>query len=217
MNTPLLGILPAAQWRLGLLPRLLIVIGFLAVETLLISGLIQSPQLMQLTGAARVTHEIQHWAFRFLIAYAGSVAILLYLRGAEGGAAVAANIAAAPVSMLWLIAHGLLLIPFALLSAALYRGGNIAFALRAVGWHAFGFAAALALFLAAAPLQAWLKALRKTGALPAYALFPAAAALVVYRASQLLWGPAAALTFQLVRWIVRPFTPSLVADSSTLH
>jgi exosortase E/protease (VPEID-CTERM system) len=208
--------LPAAQWRFGLLPRLLIVIGFLAVETLLISGLIQSPRLLELTGAARATHEIQHWAFRFLIAYAGSVAILLYLRGAETGAAVASSIADAPVSMLWLIAHGLLLIPFALLSAALYRGGNIPFPLLAVGWHACGFAAALTLFLAAAPLQSWLKALRGTGALPAYALIPAAAALAVYKASQLLWGPAAALTFQLVRWIVRPFTPSLVTDSSTL-
>ncbi|HEY2781892.1 MAG TPA: exosortase E/protease, VPEID-CTERM system [Steroidobacteraceae bacterium] len=216
MNTPLSGILPAAQWRFGLLPRLLIVNGFLAVETLLISGLIQSPRLLALTGAALVTHEIQHWAFRFLIAYAGSVAILLYLRGAETGAAAGSNMADAPVSMRWLIAHGLLLITFALLSTALYRGGNIPFSLLAVGWHAFGFAAALALFLAAAPLQSWLKALRKTGALTAYALIPAAAALVVYKASQLLWGPAAALTFQLVRWIVRPFTPSLTIDSSTL-
>src|SRR4029077_18313886 len=48
-----------------------------------------------------------------------------------------------------------------------------------------------------------------------YALVPAAAALIVYKASQLLWGPAAALTFQLVRLLLHPFIPELSADAST--
>jgi hypothetical protein len=110
VNTPLSGTLSVAALRYGLLSRLLIVVGFLAVETLLISGLIQSPLLDELTGAARFIHQIQHWAFRFLIAYAGSFAILLYLRGAKNFAAAAA-FAEAPVSLGWLAAHGALLVP----------------------------------------------------------------------------------------------------------
>ncbi len=214
MNTPSSQVLPVA-WRFGLLHRLLIVIALLAVETLLISGLIQSPQLDQLTGAARLTHQVQHWAFRFFIAYAGSLAILLYLRGAESWTATAASNAEAPVNIRWLLLHGLLLAPFALLSMLLYRAGGVPFALLALGWHALGAAAVLALMLAAAPRLAWLAALRASGALRIYALVPATAALIVYKASQLLWGPAAALTFQLVRLLLHPFIPELSADAST--
>jgi len=191
------------------------VVGFLAVETLLISGLIQSPLLDNLTGAALFIHQIQHWAFRFLIAYAGSLAILLYLRGAENFAAAAA-FAEAPVSMGWLAAHGVLLVPFALLSMLLYREGTIPFPLLAVAWHVFGFTAALALFAAVAPLKAWFSALRQSRGLPVYALIPAAGALFAFKASQKLWGPAAALTFKLVRLMVQPFSPSLISDPSTL-
>jgi hypothetical protein len=75
--------------RFGLLARLLLAAAILAIETLLISGLIQSPALDTLTGAAKLTHDIQHWVFRFAIAYAGSFAILLYLRG-SGTTGVAA-------------------------------------------------------------------------------------------------------------------------------
>lgn len=216
MNTPLPEILSVAGRRSGLLARLLIVIGFLAVETLLISGLIQSPSLDRLAGAAKLTHDIQHWAFRFLIAYAGSFAILLYLRGAGRNERVSAAIAEAPVSMQWLFVHAMLLVPFALLSMRLYRDGSTPFVLLALGWHGFGLAAALALLAAVAPLKSWHGALRHTGGLPAYAVLPATGALLAFRVSQLLWGPAAALTFQLAGIIVRPFCPTLVTDPASL-
>lgn len=210
------GMLSVAERRLGLLARLLIVIGFLAVETLLISSLIQSPSLIELTGAAKLIHEIQHWAFRFLIAYAGSFAILLYLRAAGPNASMPATIAEAPVSMPWLFVHGMLLVPFALLSMRLYRGGSTPFLLLAAGWHGFGLAAALALLAAVAPLKSWYGSLQHAGRLPAYALLPAAGALLAFKASQSMWGPAAALTFRLAGLIVRPFCPALISDPATL-
>lgn len=216
MNTPLPGILSVAERRFGLLARLLIVIGFLALETLLISGLIQEPSLDRLMGAAKLTHEVQHWAFRLLIAYAGSFAILLYMRGAGRNAAMSALIADAPVRMPWLILHALLLVPFALLSMRLYRDDSTAFVLLAVGWHGFGLAAAIALLAAVAPLESWYRSLRHAGPLPAYALLPAAGALLAFKASQSLWGPAAALTFQLVRLMVLPFCPALISDPASL-
>jgi exosortase E/protease (VPEID-CTERM system) len=215
VSTPLSQTLPVAQKKYGLLARLAVVIGFLAIETLLISSLIQDPSLLNLTGAARTVHQVQHWAFRFLIAYAGSFAILLYLRGGEKLAAVSAGIEDAPTNGWWLPVHGVLLIPFALLSAALYRD-SVSFSTIAVAWHVAGLTAALALFAAFAPLRAWLRALRQTGGLPAFALIPAAGAMLVYKASQLLWGPAAALTFKLVGVMAGPFSPALQVDPSTL-
>lgn len=201
--------------RFGLLARLLLAAAILAIETLLISGLIQSPALDTLTGAAKLTHDIQHWVFRFAIAYAGSFAILLYLRG-SGNAGVAALSNEAPVRIAWLLVHAALLAPFALLSSLLYRGGAVPFPLLSLGWHACGLAAALALFAGIAPLRFWLHAVRQTGALPAYALLPAAGAMLVFKLSQLLWAPAAAITFRLVSMVLRPLIPSLRTDASTL-
>jgi exosortase E/protease (VPEID-CTERM system) len=215
VNTTLSQKLPVARKKYSLLARLAVAIAFLAIETLFISGLIQDPSLDELTGAAKLVHEVQHWAFRFLIAYAGSFAILLYLRGAEQLAAVSATIEDAPINGWWLAVQGLLLIPFALLSTVLYRG-TAPFWMVAIAWHALGLAAALAIFAALAPLGSWLKAVRRTGALPVFSLIPAAGALLAFKASQLLWAPAAALTFRLVGLLARPFTSSLLVDPATL-
>jgi exosortase E/protease (VPEID-CTERM system) len=199
--------------RFGLLARVLAAGAVLGVETLLISGLIQSPALEALTGAAKLTHDIQHWLFRFAIAYLGSFAILLYLRGGSLGAGDGAD---AQVRVQWLGLHAALLAGFAALSTLLYRGGDIPFAVLALAWHACGLAAALALFAAIAPLRYWVRALRRTGALPLYSLLPAAGAMLVFKSSQWLWAPAAALTFRIVGFLARPFIPSLRTDASSL-
>jgi exosortase E/protease (VPEID-CTERM system) len=215
VNTPVSSTSVLQKPRFGLLARLLLAAAILAIETLLISGLIQSPALDTLAGAAKLTHDIQHWVFRFAIAYAGSFAILLYLRG-SGNASVAATPNEAPVRIAWLLVHATLLAPFALLSSLLYRGGSVPFPLLSLGWHVCGLAAALALFAGIAPLRYWVHAVRQTGALPVYSLLPAAAALLIFKLSQLLWAPVAAITFQLVSMVLRPLIPSLRTDASTL-
>jgi hypothetical protein len=196
VNRSLSGTILPNYSRFGLLPRLLVVFALLAIETLLISGLIQSPALDSLTGAARVTHEIQHWLFRFAIAYAVSFAMLLFMR--SGGIANASVLPNAPVRIQWLVVHLALLAPFALLSAQLYRDGNVPFAVLAAGWHACGLAAAVALFAGIAPLKVWGDAVRQTGALPLYAVLPAAGAMLAYKLGQLLWAPASALESRMV-------------------
>jgi exosortase E/protease (VPEID-CTERM system) len=216
VNKPQSGTVRPNFSRFGLLARLLIAVAILAIETVLISGLIQSPLLDSLTGAARVTHEIQHWLFRFAIAYVASLAILLFLRGSGSIASTLAAPADAPVRVPWLALHLALLAPFALLSAQLYRGGDVSFALLALGWHACGLAAAAALFAGLAPLHVWGAAIRRTGSLPMYALLPAAGALLAYKLSQMLWAPASELTFLIVRFLVHSLIPSLHTDASTL-
>ena len=216
MNTPSSGTFKLAALRLGLIQRLFIVGALLTIETLLLSGLIQNTPLDALSGAPRLLRTIQHWAFRYVIAYAMSFAILVYLR--RGGTVELMSAAArdAPIRIRWLLAHTLLLCIFAVLSAALYSGGAEAFAALAIAWHLCGCAAALALFAALAPRHYWFDALRSTGALPLYATLPAAGAMLAYKASQQLWTPAAALTFQIVRRLLHPFLPSLRGDATTL-
>ena len=200
--------------RFGLAARLLVAVALLAMETLLISGLMHSPALDDLTGAAKVTHDLQHWVLRFATAYAGSFAILLYLRGNIAG--VPAIAADAPVRIPLLLLHVALLAPFALLSSLLYRGGALPFALLSAGWHACGIAAATALLAGMAPRRIWMNALRLTGPLPLYSLVPASGAMLVFKLAQLLWVPAAALTFRLVSIAVHPLLPSLRVDAATL-
>jgi exosortase E/protease (VPEID-CTERM system) len=197
--------------------RLLLVVTLLAIETLLVSYLIQATPVDELTGAAAVVRHTQHWLFRFMIAYAGSLAILVYLRGPASLAALSGLGSEAPIRIRWALVHAGLLVPFGYLSAWLYGASSaLPFAVLAVAWHGCAIAAALALFAAMAPLPVWVGAIRQTGRLPLFALLPAAAAVAAIQTSQLLWGPAATLTFQLVQMLLQPVCPTLKADPATL-
>jgi exosortase E/protease (VPEID-CTERM system) len=203
--------------HLGLVPRIGIMAAVLIVETLLFSYLIQATSIHSSTDLAGVVRGIQHWTFRCMIAYAVSFAMLVYLRGTEKLAAVSATAESTPVRIRWGVVHVVLLLPFAVLSAALY-GDLLAwpFPLLAVLWHACGIAAVGALLAAMAPLHVWTNALRQTSPIPVYALLPAIAAVAAIKGSQLLWAPAAKLTFHLAQMLLRPFVPSLHGDPATL-
>jgi exosortase E/protease (VPEID-CTERM system) len=215
VSIPLQGI-ASEPVRFGLVARLGVIAAVLAVETLLASYLIQATSVDAVTGAAGIVREIQHWLFRFIIAYAVSLAMLVYLRGAAFTAVLAAA-GHAPVRMRWAIVHALLFVPFAFLSAGLYAASSaLPFAAMAVAWHACALAAALALFAALAPLRVWVSIVRQTGRLPLFAILPAAAAVAAIRVSQLLWAPAAELTFRLVLILLRPLRPTIASDPATL-
>jgi exosortase E/protease (VPEID-CTERM system) len=215
VSTPL-PVIARLPPRFGLFARLGIIAAVLALETLLASYLIQATPLDLLTGPAAILRNVQHWLFRFAIAYAVSLAMLIYLRGATF-TAISAGAINAPVRIRWWLVHALLMVPFAFLSARLYAATpTLPFAALAIAWHACAIAATLALFAAMAPLPLWVNALRQAGALPLYAILPAAAAVAAIQASQLLWGPAAELTFRLVQILLHPLFPTLQSDPSTL-
>ncbi len=216
MSTPLPGI-ASAPARFGLIARLGVVATVLAVETLLASYLIQAVPVDAVSGPAALVREIQHWLFRFIIAYAVSLVMLAYLRGAERVTAALSGAAHAPVRMRWGAVHGLLFVAFAYLSARLYANSSaLPFAVVAIAWHAVAIAATFALFAALAPLSVWAGVVRQTGGLPVFAIVPAAAAVAAIRASQLLWAPAAKLTFILVGILLRPLRPTLQSDPVAL-
>jgi hypothetical protein len=111
VNTPVPGI-ASAPTRFGLTARLGIIIAVLAAETVLASYFIQLSPLDTLTSGAAVLHTVQHWLFRFIIAYAISLAMLTYLRG-KVYAAAAAAVDQAPVRLSWAAMHLALLGPVA--------------------------------------------------------------------------------------------------------
>jgi exosortase E/protease (VPEID-CTERM system) len=212
-QVPVIAAFPS---RLGLNARLGIVAAILVLETLAASYLIQATPLDLLTGPAASLRHIQHWLFRFLIAYAVSLAMLVSFRG-TALAAISASGINSPVRIRWWILHALLLVPFAFFSATLYAGTSaLPFAALAIGWHVCALAALLALFAAMAPLPVWANAVRQTGSLPLYAILPAAAAVAAIQGSQLLWGPAAEVTFRFVQILLQPLAPTLHSDPSTL-
>jgi exosortase E/protease (VPEID-CTERM system) len=159
-------------------------------------------------------HVVQRWLFRYIIAYAASLAILVYLRSEKDAAVFPTDGRPVPLRIFWLLPHAILLILFAW-ATWLLGSGPSSFALLAVVRPICALAAAATLFAALAPGRFWLDILRRSGALPVYALLPAMGALLAYQAGQLLWKPAAALTFRLVRLLLRPIYPSLGSDPIT--
>jgi exosortase E/protease (VPEID-CTERM system) len=207
--------------RFGLTARLGVIVTVLAAETLLASYFIQANFPSSLSYGAQIVHTAQHWLFRFIIAYGISLAMLAYLR-AQVYAAAAAAADHAAVRLHWACVHIALLVPFIYLSSRIYAGSAGAgspvagFAVLAIAWHACALAAVLALFAALAPFAVWRRVVRQTQGLPFFAVLPAAAAAAAIKASQLLWGPAAQITFRIVRILLQPLLPDLRSDPASL-
>ncbi len=211
MNTPSPGI-AATPSRFGLVPRLAMIGMVASAEILLGSYLVQAIPLDSLHGAPEALRRVQHWLFRFIIAYAVSLALLASLRGARLASALDTADQAA-VRPRWALVHVLLIVPFLYLSATLYTP-YVPFAAMAVAWHLIAVAATLALFATFAPAAVWVSVLRKTGGLPMFAIVPAAAAVAAIKLSQMLWVPAAEITFRLVNLMLKPVLPGLESDSA---
>jgi exosortase E/protease (VPEID-CTERM system) len=201
--------------------RLAVIMAVLAAETVLASYFIQANFPSSLSDGAEVVHTVQHWLFRFIIAYGISLAMLAYLRAAVYAAAAAAA-DHAPVRLHWACVHIALVVPFVYLSSRIYAGSaaggspDTAFAVLAIAWHACALAAVLALFAALAPFDVWRRVVHQTQGLPLLAALPAAAAVAAIKASQLLWGPAAEMTFRIVRILLQPLLPDLRSDPGSL-
>ncbi len=204
--------LPAWQRRFGIGPRIIAIAIVLTVETVLLSMLIQAT-IMDLSGFAAAVHSIQHWLFRFLIAYAVSWCMLLCLREGTGVFARSALQTDMPLRLRWLAVHCAILVPLAFFSAALYGNWlNLPFLPIALAWHVLAIIAVLSLFRVMAPLRIWVAMLHRSGALAAYAALPALGAVLAIQGSQRLWVSAAKITFLLVEKLLRPLIPHLLAD-----
>src|ERR1700678_1893708 len=103
MTTPLQGTAGWVPTRFGLIPRLGAIVAILAAEALLLSYLLQGDPFESLVGSAAVVLDLQRWLFRFMIAYAASFALLVYLRGRGTLDAITATGMEAPIRISWLV------------------------------------------------------------------------------------------------------------------
>ena len=85
----------------------------------------------------------------------------------------------------------------------------------ALAWSLTALTAALAALLALAPAANWRALALALGATTAYALMAALLGSGAMQASQQLWGATASLTFELVRRVLTPMLPTLLADPAT--
>jgi exosortase E/protease (VPEID-CTERM system) len=147
-----------------------------------------------------------------------SLALFGWMRGDAGLRHLNAAARALPVRAWLLAVHCVLVLPLVPLSHLLYRtdAAPLPFPALVVAWAGFALAAVVALCLAFAPLQDWRAACRSLGALWAYALGAALLAASTMEWSQRLWAPTAAVTFNLVRWILAPILPGLRSDPENL-
>ena len=204
--------LPLRMPAFGLRARIATIAAVLTIETVLLSLLIQA-SIAETSGIATTVHGLQHWVFRWLIAYAASLIMLITLRGGGTLVELRARYRTEPVRVRFLAVHLLVLAPLAFFSAALYGNWlHFPFVAVALGWHACAILVVASLFLAMAPRKAWLALLRGSGSLAAFAAVPALAAVVAINGSQRLWLGAARITFTLVERLLRPLLPQLYAD-----
>jgi hypothetical protein len=108
----------AAAHRPTLAARGAVAAALFAIEVLLLSFLVQGRSGIVAVGAAGVVHTLQHWLFRFAIAYAASFAMLALLAGREDLRGLLSAPCDAPLRPRWAVLHALLLIALAGLSAA---------------------------------------------------------------------------------------------------
>jgi len=200
--------------RLGLVAVVLAIEG--VVLSLVIRGVPAPPSGTAAAAVLQAVHVGQGWIFRLIIAYGGSLAILMLSARRHAGAVWARPAGNGAVRIGWLIAHGLLLTLLVSVSALIGAGSSPALSIAsAAARPVLAMAAGLALFGSLAPFRFWRSALLEHRRVFVYAALMAVAAVLAIDVSHLMWEPSARLTFRLVEILLRPFYPGLHVDPSS--
>jgi exosortase E/protease (VPEID-CTERM system) len=205
-------------FRPGLVARLAFLAILFVVEKILLNRFVDFDLAQSATGMGATLRVAQHWGFRYLVAFATAIALLAYVNRGAPIRAAAASIRAAPIRATWFFAHFALIAALMPLSYLLYRhtANDLSLATVASLWSLVGCAAALTALLAMAPTPIWLGAARALGSIWWYAAIAALTGTAAMQSAQMLWQPTAALTFDLVRHLLAPVMPTIVADPATL-
>jgi exosortase E/protease (VPEID-CTERM system) len=203
--------------RLPLGARLMILAAVLALESFPLSLLVQRSLAGSLGDVAAPVRAGLHWGLRFLVAYAVVLFLLSALGREDTLRSLGSRHAREPLRIRFLLWHVVALIPFAGLSAILFVDRSAAdFLVVAIGWHVAAVLAALFLMVGLAPLRVWVGALGRARATLVYAIAPALGSVLAIQASQMLWHPAAGLTFRMAEAVLRPILAGLQVDYTTL-
>jgi exosortase E/protease (VPEID-CTERM system) len=205
--------------RLQSLPlRLALLAAIFLSEKFLLHFLIDTNGAQTAQGLAALVRDIQSQAFRLLGTGFVCLVLFSYVRSGKISDRIFDTRAATNIRVPWLIVHALLFLALAPLAFFLYRDPGLEprFAALAALCVLLVAAAVLSAFQAMAPWSTWRQAARRLGVLWVYAALVAAAATWALPWTLKLWRPIASLTFELVRFLLQPLLPTLVADSSTL-
>jgi exosortase E/protease (VPEID-CTERM system) len=207
-----------SSFRPGLIVRLAILGVLFVIEKTILNVFVDFDRAQSATGMGAVVRVAQHWGFRYLVALAAATVLLAYVNQGDRLKAAAAEVRAAPLRGGWFLGHLLLVAGLAPLSYLLYRetSSDLSIAVVASLWTVVGTLAVLAALMAMAPARLWLGAARSLGSIWWYAAIAALLGTAAMQSAQMLWGPTAALTFDLVRRLLEPILPTLAADPNTM-
>jgi exosortase E/protease (VPEID-CTERM system) len=188
---------------------------FLA-EKLLLNGFVNSERAQAAQGVGAIVRVVQHWGFRFLVAFLAAVLVFAYVQGDRRLQSFREAVRASAIRISWFLVHASFVATLVPLSYLLYRAGSTPLSLTGTATLGIvlGMIAAMAAALAMAPGSVWLGGARALGVIWAYAAIAALLGTGSWQLSERLWEPAAALTFELVKRVLWPILPALSADAA---
>lgn len=184
------------------------------LEKTLLNNFVDFDRAQAAQGLGAFVRAAQHWGFRFLVATMAALALFAYVRGDDRLAIANVAIRSSRLRIGWMLAHVAFAACLMPLSYYLYRS-DIApapFSVIVSLGICMGAAAVLSGAAAMAPRQVWQHAGSSLGNLWGYAAIAGALSACAIDLSQRLWGPTATLTFNLVRRVLLPIMPTLIAD-----
>ena len=209
--------MPVAECRLSLAARLAVLCTVFFLDKVVLNQFVDFDRAQLAHGLGAWVRLAQHWGFRFFIALATALVVFAAVRGGAQLASAAAAVRSARIRLGWMLAHLVLILCLMPLSSLLYPLGVRPLPLAAVVvlWLALAAVAVLCAFLTMAPVVLWRNTARAVGIVWVYAAIAALLGASAMQLSEQLWGPAAGLTFDLVRRILLPIIPTLSADPAT--
>jgi exosortase E/protease (VPEID-CTERM system) len=203
----------------GLLPRLLALTILFAAELLIISVWLDNASLTSRGGLVGLVGQWGAWTVRGIVGFVAIFLTFAYLKSNAALVRISDQVERAPIGRALLAAHLFAMAAFGALSWALYGNHMAAFFadLSVPVWLAAGGSGIAFAAFSFIPLTLWMRLVRETGSLWAYALAAVVSACIVGSYSQSLWMPSAHLTFDVVRVFLSPFVAGIIADPVTRH
>jgi exosortase E/protease (VPEID-CTERM system) len=198
--------------------RLALLAALFLAELLVLTTWLDGASLAGRPGLPGVIGVWGSWVLRAVVGFAAVFTAFAGMQGQLALQPLFVEAEARPIHLRWLYLHAAAAMLFAVMSAALYGNwpGVSTPNLLAGAWIATGVASALAAVAACLPAAFWKHLLDRTGSTWIYAATVALLAVAMVRVSQSLWQQTARLTFELVRFLVRPIFPDLTVNPDRL-
>ena len=194
--------------------RLVLLSGIFVLEILVATVWLDTANLGPISGLTGLVGDLASPLLRSLLAAAAIYVTLAYVSRGSASEQISTQLAETPIQWNRLAGHLGLMAIFAGLSIPLF-GGKLprmsADVIMAI-WLVVGLAAIPLAAFAFMPPRLWLRLVRSTGWLWAYAI---AAGVLVWLTAGLnrpLWRISTALTFRLVKFLVYPFLAQVFTD-----